>query len=340
MENLTIKILAKFSIVIIGITAFGTIINNIHLGLFNLVDFNIVQTRSIYVGFIFSIFMLAHLVYYLALIDTKDILKNKYIEIVYKTIIKLVLVSNFLFYLLNFDLVSSTIVDSSNYEKFLIHGGFLSFLAIISLYGLGLDIYRTDPKHIWAKLCFIYPIIFFIVLSLGSFVYNIFNFSEFKKLFNYELYFAIFFLLTLTMLFAAKIDASKGIKFIDASLFSKSPRDKKYWLEDIFLIVYITGMIFIFLYTYSSKIYPLLDVKYGGGKPKLIIIDYQRELIKGELIYQDNEKYYLLNDSTILFLDKNKVNKLYLKNAQCPTSNISNPVDSAKFEVDEIKQTY
>ena len=91
MKNFTAQIIAKLSLIAIIITAFGIIINNIYIGQFNISDFNLLQSRSVFIGFAFSIFILAHFIYYLALIDTKNILENTFFEIFYKTFLKLIL---------------------------------------------------------------------------------------------------------------------------------------------------------------------------------------------------------------------------------------------------------
>jgi hypothetical protein len=332
MKNFTAQIIAKLSFITIIVTAFGIIINNIYIGQFNISDFNILQSRSVFIGFIFSIFLLAHLIYYLALIDTKNILNNTYFEIVYKTLLKLILVSNFLFFTLNMDTISSFVKESSTTERVFIQLGYYSFLLIIVLYGTNYSIYKTDTKHKGAILTFKYPLMFFILISCVSFVFYFLSFPGFKTIFFYESYFAFLFLINLTWIYASRKDESKGITFMDISYFSNSSRDKENWLEKILVFTYVIGMTLIFLHSYSTKIYPLLDVKYGGGEPKKIKLEYLDKKIEGELIYHDGQNYYILKDSVILFIKKEEVDMVYLDKMQLLINNLGQMGDSAKIE--------
>jgi len=332
MKDSTTQIITKLSIITIVITAFGIIINNIYLGQFNISDFNLLQSRSIFIGFVFSIFLIAHLVYYLALIDTKNLLENTSFEIFYKTAIKLILITNFLFYLLNLNHILSTRADSNFIERMLLHTSFLSFVTILALFGTMYSVYKNDKKNIASKLIFKYPLIFFVILSVISFFYNLYIFPEFKSLFYYELYFAFLFYINLIWLYLSKKDESKGIIFRESSFFSNSGIDRDFWVEKIFLFTYIIGMTVIFLSNYSTRIYPFLDEKYGGGKPKTIRIEYFNEQLTGKLIYQDVNKYYLLKDSTILFINKEQVEKMFLEKTLHPTKNIVHLADSTKYE--------
>jgi len=334
MKDITTQIIAKLSIITIVITAFGIIINNIYLGQFNISDFNLLQSRSIFIGFIFSIFLFAHLVYYLALIDTKNLLENTSFEIFYKTAIKLILITNFLFYLLNLDYILSIRTDSSFIERMLLHTSFLSFVTILALFGTMYSVYKNDKNKLASKLIFKYPLIFLVTLSVISFFYNLFIFPEFKSLFYYELYFAFLFYINLTWLYLSKKDESKGIKFKEYSFFTNSGIDREFWVEKIFIFTYIIGMTVLFLSNYSTRIYPFLDEKYGGGKPKTIKIEYLKDQITGKLIYQDANKYYLLKDSTILFIKKEQVDKLFLEKTLHPTKNIVHLADSASNKDD------
>lgn len=337
MKNLATSILTNLSIITIVITAFGIIINNIYIAQFNISDYNLLQSRSIYIGFIFSIFLLAHLVFYLALIDTKNILENTYFEIFYKTAFKLVLVTNFLFCILNLDIINQNLVDANFIERIITQTGFLSFIFIIGLYGTNYSIYKTDTKHVGSKWTFKYPLIFFIILGCISFIYYIFSFTEFKNIFYYELYFAFLFFMTLSGIWATQRDENKGIKFLDASFFTNQNKDREFWLEKIFLFIYVVGMTLVFLFNYSNRIYPLLDAKYGGGQPKPVILSYKEEKIEGMLIYQDIQNFYLLKDSSILFLKKGNVDKIYIDKTLHPTTNIVHLADSTNNENDSIK---
>jgi len=320
MRDVTSQIIAKLSIITIVITAFGIIINNIYLGQFNISDFNLLQSRSIFIGFIFSAFLFAHLVYYLALINTKNLLENTQVEIFYKTVIKLILITNFLFYFLNRNYILTIRTNSNFIERLVFITCFISFFIIIALFGTMYSVYKNGKNKIASKLVFIYPLIFLVILNVISFFYNLFTFPKFKSLFYYELYFAFFFYINLTYLSLQNNDESKGFKFKEYSFFTNSEIDTEFWVEKIFIFIYIIGMTLILLSNYSTRIYPFLDEKYGGGRPKNIKIEYQKEQITGKLIYQDANKYYLLKDSTILFIDKQQVNKLFLEKTLHPTS--------------------
>jgi hypothetical protein len=175
-------------------------------------------------------------------------------------------------------------------------------------------------------------LMFFILISCVSFVFYFFSFPGFKTIFFYESYFAFLFLINLTWIYASRKDESKGITFMDISYFSNSSRDKENWLEKILVFTYVIGMTLIFLHSYSTKIYPLLDVKYGGGEPKKIKLEYLDKKIEGELIYHDGQNYYILKDSVILFIKKEEVDMVYLDKMQLLINNLGQMGDSAKIE--------
>jgi len=336
MKNFTTQIIAQLSSITIIITGFGIIINNIYIGQYNISDFDLLQSKSIFIGFAFTVFLLAHVIYYLALIDTKNILENTYFEIFYKTFLKLILLSNFLFCTLKLNFISSFFIKSSPIERIFIQLGYLSFGIILVLYGTNYSIYKTDTNHKGAIWTFKYPLRFFILIGCISFVFYYFLFPEFKDIFYYESYFAFFFFINLTWFYALKRDESKGITFLDVSFFSNSNRDSKNWLEKILLFTYVIFLTLILLYNYSTKIYPLLDLKYGGGEPKRIKLDYQNKKVEGNLIYQDGQNYYIQKDSAILFIKKEDVVKIYFDKILRP-GDIDHLLDSLKNEVKSNK---
>jgi hypothetical protein len=337
MELLSAKNITIFSIAIIAIAAFGTIINNLYLGTFNLIDFDIVQTKSIYIGFIFTVFIIAHVLYYFSLIDTKEILNNSSFEILYKFVIKLILLSTALFFFLNIAEIQMKIYSCNAFEKILVEMGGLNLFFIGGLFIIRSTAINSNDKSRLFFVVFKIPVILSVSIGLMAFFYYFITFPNFVTIFIYESYFAILFFLYIAPQYAAALDRKNNFQPRIYSLFTKSEFNKNDLFEQLFFILSIIGMFMILLNNYSYKIYPYIDTNYGGGKPKSIIIDYQDKLVKGKLIYQDNTYYYISKDSTILFIDKAKVNKLYL-NGKLPSLNSSkksavsaNPIDSTKL---------
>ena len=97
------------------------------------------------------------------------------------------------------------------------------------------------------------------------------------------------------------------------SLFTQNHFDYGNMVEKFFN--YLAGGVFVIygMHTYSIYLHPNIPANFGGAKEYEISLQLlDGEKVKGDLIFQNENKYYIKDKSELLFIKKDDVAKTYL----------------------------
>lgn len=286
--------LKNLTIISIIFGSFGLIISNIFVASFNLPIFEYFDTRVIYIGFIFSIFLVGHILIYAMFIDYENFLNNNFFYHVIISFFKFIFLSNFVFLLLNisdYSLFSENLTSNSQgIMRFLLYSPIIT----IAILGLGYEYIKNEGSKIYTF--FLYLSLF---CSIALFTYFYSAFDSFKSVLNFEFFIGFFCFMTFNHIYAVEDDLNRDVKVYSDSFFSRDFRSRNVF-DKIFGYFILIVMIMITLTLYSKNIYKYLDRKWGGGKVKEIIIQKKDSSLKGDLIFQTTEYLFIEIDSSLV----------------------------------------
>jgi hypothetical protein len=310
------SIIGKLSIISIALTGVGIIINNMYLLEFDIVDFNLLQPRNIFTGITFFIYLSIYFIIFQFKLDISNLKKHSYFAILFHLFVKYFIIVSGLFFLLN---INGQLLEDKEYTL-------LSSLSIgipiLFLFTYMSDAIFTEEERNSIVHRIGFPIFkwFLILTTIGIFFYSYNYISEFNQFAKSQ---SIFLYLVIGIFIADKIVQTKielakdGEKEFEPtkSLFTENHFDYDNIVEKFFK--YLVGGLFIVygMYTYSIYIHPNIPTNFGGAKEYEISLKLSNgEKVKGKLIFQNENKYYIQNESELLFIKKDDVEKTYLMN--------------------------
>lgn len=303
------SLLGKFSILSILITGVGLLVNNLYLIQFEITDFNLIQPRSVLTGIMFCLFALFYVVVYTIKLDLKNIRYYTLKYVVGTVLYKYMLITTILFFVFDRNL------EEDNKSLIII----LTTIALSSpTYALisivfYLDVDEKVKKNKW----YMFPKKLGLWMSylgtLAVFLFANYKYPSFRNFAASELLFLLFFVSYIAGYYIRSLPVMVDQSEVDSppkeSLFSIDGFDFNDKREQLFYIFYIVLIGFTFTKSYSSKIHSYLSITYGGGKPYEFCVETKdNQLFEGNLIYQDETKYYLQIENKIHFIMKNEVN--------------------------------
>lgn len=291
-------------------TGFGLIIINVYLSRFSLTSFDLLKPQMVYVGFVFSLFLLGHFMYYLFLFDLSNLSEIKFWKIFILSLLKFIVISNILYVVLLDYNINSPKSEFNWISTFIKIGGLFSmFLVVTSVLG---HEYISRAKHdLYTKLTFVFPSYIALILAIGSFILTLIFRKAFIGILKFEYYFAITFLMGLVGIVASKKDLNRGIKPQFPSFFGSNKNVVLNFFDNAFITLYFIFLILIFVYNYSDKIYPNFSTKFGGGAPEKISIVSNMDTINGKLIFQTRDFLLIQQDSNYLLkVDWDKIQSI------------------------------
>jgi hypothetical protein len=306
--------IGKLSFISIAITGVGILINNMYLLEYDIIDFNLIQPRNIFTGITFGIYLSIYLIVYLFKLDISNLKKYSYLEIVFHLIVKFFIIVSGLFYLLK---ISGDIKGNKEYD-------ILSLLSIaipiMFLFNFMADAIfsKEEMSTLIHKVSFNFSKWFFSLIIITTFIYSYIVIPEYAQFAKSQ---TTFFFLALGIFLAIKSVQTKikmaqnGEKDFEPtkSLFTENHFDYDNIVEKFFK--YLFGTIFIVygMYVYSIYIHSHIPTNFGGAKKYEISLKLlTSEKVKGKLIFQNEDKYYIKKGDEILFIKKDDVAKTYL----------------------------
>lgn len=303
-------IIKNITIVSILMGCFGILIRLINLQSYNFPFYESINTNVIFIGFIFSIIVIAHAFIHLSFIDFHSREKNNIIKVIFLAIIKIILSSLILCTVFNIINLNELAVGYNQFINKILSIGIVTPFFIIGMLGIGVEYLKEKSKY--SLIIFKIPICIFISLSVITFTFLLFTNPIFKEVLRFELYFGFLILIFLIGMIASEKDNKKGIKSIGTSFFSND-KESRNILDKAFFYFYILLVIIIVLSSYSKNVYKYIDINSGGGKFSEQTIIRKGEIIKGKLII-NNEKYLILeSDSSLIRIDWSDLDKINIK---------------------------
>ena len=308
------SIIGKLSIISIALTGIGIIINNMYLLEFDIVDFNLLQPRNIFTGITFVIYLSIYFIIFQFKLDISNLKKHSYFVIVFHLLVKYFIIVSGLFFLLN---INSQLLQNKEYILLssLSIGVPIMFLFIYMSDAIFTKEERNTLVH---RISFPFFKWLLILITIGTFFYSynyISEFNQFAKSQSTFLYLAIGIFLSVKSV-QTKIELAKNDEKEfepTKSLFTENHFDYDNVVEKFFK--YLAGGFFIVygMYVYSIYLHPNIPTNFGGAKKYEISLELSNgEKVKGELIFQNENKYYIQNESELLFIKKDDVAKTYL----------------------------
>ncbi|AFU70136.1 hypothetical protein P700755_003520 [Psychroflexus torquis ATCC 700755] len=310
------SIIGKLSIISIALTGIGILINNMYLLEFDIVDFNLLQPRNILTGITFIIYLSIYFIIFQFKLDISNLKKHPYFIIVFHLLVKYFIIVSGLFFQLN---INSQLLEDKEYI-------ILSSLSI-GVPVMFLFIYMSDAifskkerNTLVHRISFPFFKWLLILVTIVTFFYTYNYFSEFKQFAKSQ---STFLYLTIGIFLSfksvqTKIELAKNNEKEfepTKSLFTENHFDYDNVVEKFFK--YLAGgfLIVYSMFVYSIYIHPNIPTNFGGAKEYEISLELSNgEKVKGELIFQNENKYYIQNESELLFIKKDDVTKTYLIN--------------------------
>ncbi|WP_299111742.1 hypothetical protein [uncultured Winogradskyella sp.] len=308
------SIIGKLSIISIGLTGIGILINNMYLLGFGIVDFNLLQPRNIFTGITFVIYLFIYYIIFQFKLDFFNLKKYSYVLITSHLIIKFFIIINGLFYLLR---ITSLPFDNNEYLLF-------SKLSI-GIPGVFLFIYLSDAiftheerNTLIHRISFPFFKWLLILMSIFVFVYSYVFIPEFKQFAQSQ---TTFLFLAIAIFLSAKNAQAKiemaqnGKKKFEPikSFFTENHFDYDHIVEKFFKFIVVAFFIVYGMYLYSSHIHSNIPTNFGGAQKSEISLELSNgKKVKGELIFQNENKYYVQKERELLFIKKDDVAKIYL----------------------------
>jgi len=309
------SIIGKLSIISIALTGIGIIINNIYLLEFDIVDFNLLQPRNIFTGITFFIYLSIYFVVFLFKLDITDLRKHSYFKIVFHLVVKYFVIVSGIFFLL---IVNKQLIEN---EPCKILYSFSIGVPMMFLILYGSDAIFTEKERTSLVHRISFPLFEWLLTltAIGTFFYSFYYISEFNH-FAWSQSFILFF--AIGIFFASKnvqikIELSKSDtkKFEPTkSLFTENQSNYNNLAENFFFLLLGGLLIIISVYKYSIHIHDNIPTNYGGAKKhEISLLLSNGKQIKGSLIFQNENKYYIQNENELLFIKKDDVTKTFLK---------------------------
>jgi len=286
---------------------FGILITNNHLNSYNFPVFETINSRVIYVGFVFGMFIIAHILVYAMFINFKEIHNNSFLFIIITTALKVVVITNIIIIIFHITELNYLTVKFSPFWSKLFYIGIALSTSVVSILSIGYVYIKKDKDS--------FSLLFKIILALGVisnlliFYYIYRNFTPAKEIFNFEFYFGFLFLCAIVSVVANSKDIKKGIKLHSDTFFSSDTESRNIF-DKIFFYFFLIIVILILTRNYSDNIYKNIDKDNGGGKIETITLVTKVDTITGNLVLQSSEYFLIEKDSSLIRVNWGDVNKI------------------------------
>lgn len=299
LKNLT------YIAVILG--AFGILITNMHLSTYNFPLFETINSRVVYVGFVFTLILIGHILVYAMFFDYQEIHKNNFLFIIIITILKVIVLTNILITIFCFSELNALSEDFKPFWSRVFRTGIVTSTSVVGILAISYEYIKNDND--------LFSLIFKVFLGLGLvantilFIYLFSNFDPIKEIYKFEFYFGFLFLIGFLTVVASSKDEKKGIKVNNDTFFSRGT-DSRNILDKTFFYVYLIAVLLIITKNYSTNIYTHIDKDKGGGLIEPITLVTANDTINGNVILQSSEYFLIEKDSSLLKVKWDDIEKI------------------------------
>lgn len=271
----------------VSFIAIGSFVLNIYLNQFGIIDVALFDSKTIFVGFIavlqFILFFFFWGIYILKYTSSIRIL-FLVVNCFFKSIVFSVIISSFL-------CISS---PSNNFAPHPLLGIFL-VVGITTTYFMIESNSKDNPLKkgkVLEKIFFVIEVL----VSIATIIISIFIIykdevlSEIFTVYNYlSIYFSVFLLVRWNRKKMVNEDTEEVSKFNANGKIGK--------LDYAYVLLYLLGMLMLFLMTYSKHAFPNISNNLGGGyyKYNTIVLD-DDSVITGKIIHSNSEYIYLIEE--------------------------------------------
>lgn len=312
--NLKIGVIVKhFTFISILIGCIGILISNIQISSYNIPIFNSIDSRVLYIGFVFALFIIVHVLIYAMFFDYNEFHNNNLWFVFLITVAKLIVLSNLIISIImkfNFE----PIVSGMNLilGLFFIISLLFSFPLLFLILLGGFDNIKNSNKDILSLFLFKISLCFSLINSLIVFIFFFIKVGIFKDIVRFEVYFAFLFFILFLWIVADDKDKVRGINVSTASYFSKTPQTRNLF-DKIYFYFYFLIVLLSLVRNYSNHVYKHIDKDLGGGKIETIEIYTKSNKVFGNLILQTSKYIFVEQDSMLLKIDWDNIDKIKIE---------------------------
>lgn len=296
--------------------AIGSLIINGFLSKYQIIDFELIKPHAIQVGIVFIFILIGHFLFFSLYTDAEETGNNNPLYIGGLTAIKVFLLSNLFFYLVEPETGFDDLYKLRIGNWTIPYSG-KCFLMAFPL-GCYIILFYHDFKEKKKKyLGWIYNVarvLFILTIFITHRTFK--NHPTYTLIYNFEYTCGMFYFSYIfgSIIAYARIN-EKTEKSFKGSLFSRSEPSKKVLPYFLLFLILILGIGFYgVLRAYTTGVYGIIPQSYGGGKPLPIKFITDKDTVIGNKIYQTNEDVYIaINDSSLLKLNWSSINEITRK---------------------------
>jgi hypothetical protein len=306
-ENTLKHILEKFTIITAIIIALGVVISNSYLQEYGLVDFKIIQAKTIATGILFLIIALLHLLVFNFKFDLSKVEYFGDLKIIHS------LLARFCAVIFLYILVFSEYKQLETLPKILTIIGVLLtikyFLAEIIYSGAT----QTEKNRRISKILINVPKFGFkwiipLLLIINLIIEDSIRYLTFQYFVICFLFFVFAFSKKRAYLDKIEEKENDSKQAYDSSLFSYFSSNTNNWKELIFAVIWSFAMIVVFINLFISLFYAKIPETYGGAKPsKLSLKLTNGKKINGLKIHQNETTVFILKNDTIRHIENTTI---------------------------------
>jgi hypothetical protein len=306
-ENTLKHILEKFTIFTAIIIALGVIISNSYLQEYGLVDFKIVQAKTIATGILFLVIVLLHLLVFNFKFDLSKVEYFGDSKIIHS------LITRFCGTIFLYLLVFGQYKQLETLPKILTSIGVLLTINYFLMEIIYSGANQTEKNRRISKVLmnipkfgfkWIVPLLLIVILIVEESIRYL--------TFQYFLIFFLFFVFAFSKkrAYLDKIEKTENDtkQAYDSSLFYYFSSTSNNWKELIFAVIWSFAMIVVFINLFISLFYAKIPETYGGAKPsKLSLKLTNGKKINGLKIHQNETTVFILKNDTIRHIENTTI---------------------------------
>jgi hypothetical protein len=294
----------------IAIYVIGFLVHNFYLSKFNIYDFEIIQVRYIYAGFMALLFVIAAYLFTFLKLNLSNLDNNFTPKNVYFWIYRISLLCIVTYITISspqnitsLDIPPLHAIFSKKTSDFIILGlPALLFLSLLFSSEINIK-YPSEFKRKFTDILTILssPIVFIITYLFIQYA------QDYKNIYAYFFYIWI----SAVVFLNARIDSSNGFRTFHLDINT----DEK--TQNIFSITFSAVMFLIavglVLNNYSKSIYPLISTAFGGGKSSSALINTSTHNYSGMLLSDGDSWLYLKTENEDIHkIRKDTINEIIL----------------------------
>lgn len=298
-ENTLKHILEKFTIFAAIIIALGVVISNSYLREYGLVDFKIIQAKTIATGILFLVIVLLHLLVFNFKFDLSKVEYYGNSKIIHS------LLTRFCAVIFLYLMVFGGNKQLETLPKILTNIGIVLTINYFLMEIVYLGANQTEKNRKISKVLINVPKfgvnwIVPLLLIIDIIVDDSIRYLTFQYFVIFFLFFVFAFTKKRAYLDRIEEKENDTKQAYHSSLFSYFSSTNNNWKELIFALVWSLAMIVIFINLFISLFYTKIPETYGGAKPSNLSLKLTNgKKINGLKIHQNETTFFILKNDTI-----------------------------------------